>query len=214
MGLDLFDILAVILGVLFTIRKLDAQRRTHREFPHVRPDVFERWRQRETAVYALGMLACFSKVLAKLLVVYVFYDQMSYRMLRLAGMSIDLSWLAIAGLTLYRGHALAKERAKLGIVLGGFIISSDGSELSQEMKAAVAEYQDGNVERAAAEFHRISLEADETQKAWALYFLGQCFVLLGKLPEAKDAFVESLEVDPKLLGPQQALERLAADKMP
>lgn len=208
MGLDLFDILAVIFGVLFTIRKLDAQRRLPKEFPQVPQDEFLDWRARETAAYSLGMIACFSKVIAKLLVVYVFHDKVTYQMLRLLGMSIDLSWVALTGYTLYRAHLLTKERNRLGIVLGGFIVSSDGSEMGAELKVALGRLRDGEVEAAAQELHRISLCADETQKALALYWLGECFVKMGREVEAKDAFLEALEVDPKLLAARQALERL------
>ena len=208
MGLDLFDILAVILGVLFTIRKLDAQRRETTEFPHIARDVFVDWQARETAAYSLGMFACFSKVFAKLAVVYVLYEQMSYRALRLVGMSIDLTWLAIVVVTLYRAHQLSKEKQRLGIVLGGLMVPSDATADSRELKEALTSLRAGEHDKAARQLHEISLHAKEVQKALALYWLGECFVRLGKIAEAKDAFVESLEVDPKLVEPREALKRL------
>src|SRR5690606_5139313 len=60
--LDALDVLAVIFGVLFTVRKLDVSRREAQDFPGVDPRAFESWRRRESAVYTLGSLACVLKV--------------------------------------------------------------------------------------------------------------------------------------------------------
>jgi hypothetical protein len=55
--LDFFDILAILLGIMFTIAKLDAQGRKAPDFPHVAEPAFERWRTWTTSIYRLGSAA-------------------------------------------------------------------------------------------------------------------------------------------------------------
>jgi tetratricopeptide (TPR) repeat protein len=160
----------------------------------------------------VGMFACFAKVLAKLFLVYVLYDMISYRALRMAGMTVDVSWLYFTLLTLFRGHQLVKLRSSLGIVLGGMIVSSGSSELSDELKQALLVLDDGDVDGAVYRFQQISLDADESHKAIALYWLGECYVRQNKLDEARDAFLEALEADPTLMQPKEALQHLEDPK--
>lgn len=56
----LIDVLALVFGILFSIRKLEIRRT-------VQPDVvsleqFEAWQERALRAYNLGILACFGKV--------------------------------------------------------------------------------------------------------------------------------------------------------
>ena len=61
--LDFFDICAILLGILFTVAKLDTQGRKSVDFPHVQPEPFERWRSWTTSIYRLGSAACFLRVI-------------------------------------------------------------------------------------------------------------------------------------------------------
>ena len=45
------DIIALILGIIYTVRKLDVRKREASEFPHVDPALFEAWRSREAGAY-------------------------------------------------------------------------------------------------------------------------------------------------------------------
>jgi hypothetical protein len=207
MGIDAFDIVAIILGVLFTIRKLDAQRRSHKEFSHVPLEDFERWQRLETSVYQAAMMACFAKVLADWGFVYFLAGGLPIRVVRTVGATIDLSWFVVMLVTLYRTRGLAKLRAQHRIVLGGLIVDS-GTELSTELKSALRDLEDGLYERASYKLKQVTLDSDESMKAIALYWLGECRVREGKPEEARDFFEESVEVDPSLTQPREALGRL------
>lgn len=195
------------MGVLFTIRKLDAQRRLHKEFSHVSRQDFERWQALETSVYGSAMIGCFAKVLADWSFVYFFAGGLPMQTVRAVGATIDVSWFVLMLVTLYRTRVLAKLRAELRIVLGGFIVES-GTELSTELKGALRDLEDGDYERAAYKLKQVTLDSDESMKGIALYWLGECRLREGKPDEARDYFVESLEVDPSLTQPRAALERL------
>ncbi len=212
MLVDTLDIVAIILGIFFTIRKLDAQHRTPKEFPHVDPEVFTEWQAQEVGVYAAGMLACFGKIVIDLAFGFFYVRGLSgdpYHdpLARAVGMTVDLSWLLVTLVTFYRATRMSKRRAELRIVLGGFIMDSD-AELSSELKAALRTLEEGETDRALYELKQITLDADDSLKGIALYFMGEAYTRKGDLSAARDAFVESLEVDPSLQQPRDALAKL------
>ncbi len=207
MGLDVFDIVAVILGVIFTIRKLDAQRREPEEFAHVDREAFIAWRSRETFVYTVGMMACFAKVLAKTVVALFIAERMAFSDLRLLGAAIDIPWFVLVIYVLVAAYRLALRRAQLRIVLGGFVVDS-GSGLSAELKDAVTELKAGRFETADYRLKQITLDSDESLRGIALYYLGESYRLQGRIEEASDALLESLEVDPTLQEPKVSLEKI------
>ena len=207
MAVDAFDIVAIILGVLFTIRKLDAQRRLHKEFSHVSPKDFEHWQRLETSVYQAAMMACFAKVLADWVFVYFFAGGLPVPTVRAVGATIDVSWFAVMLVTLYRTRGLAKLRAQHRIVLGGFVVES-GTELSTELKSALRDLEDGEYERASYKLKQVTLDSDESMRGIALYWLGECRLREGKPDEARAFFQEAILVDPSLTQPKEALERL------
>jgi tetratricopeptide (TPR) repeat protein len=206
-GLDVFDVVAVILGVIFTIRKLDAQRREPKEFSHVEEGAFLAWRRKETRIYTTGMATCFAKVLGKVVATQWVAPRVSYGVYRAVGAAIDISWFVIVIVTLVAAYRMAIVRAQLRIVLGGFVVA-DKSALTGELREAISDLKSGQVERAAYLFRQIALDADESHKAIATYYLGEAFLLQGKTDEARDAFQESLEIDPSLNQPAEALARL------
>lgn len=212
MLVDTLDIVAIILGILFTIRKLDAQHRTNKEFPHVRPEEFSEWQSQEVGVYAAGMLACFGKMAFELGfgLLYLrhlpgdpYFDPLA----RTVGTTVDVTWLLVTLFTFYRALRMSKRRAELRIVLGGFIVDS-GTELSSELKAALSSLEQGETDRALYELKQVSLDADDSLRGVALYWMGEAYLRKGDTAAAKDAFVESLEVDPSLKQPKDALSRL------
>jgi tetratricopeptide (TPR) repeat protein len=207
MRVDVLDIVAIILGVLFTIRKLDAQKRASGEFPHVAREDFQNWQEQEVATYGTAVMACFGKVFADWGFVFFFASDLPFRTTQLIGAVIDLSWFAVMILTFLRSRSLVKLRTRLRIVLGGFVVESK-DELSTELSEALRILQAGEVDQAAYQFKQIALDADDSYRALALYYLGECYLRQGNEEEAKDAFVESLEIDPSLKQPQEALERL------
>jgi hypothetical protein len=119
---DFQDICALLLGISFTIAKLDAQGRNASNFPHVAPKDFERWRDWTVSVYRLGSTVCFLRVL--------FHQGWSYYLsrqvvtgpaapwgMRVAALAMDLLWLGAVATTFIRGARTRKLRRELGIVL-------------------------------------------------------------------------------------------------
>jgi len=119
MGVDVFDIVAVILGVWFTLRKLDAQSRQPEAFPHVARADFLDWQEREVSVYRTVTWACFGKFALDLAFTYLVAPGQDPRLVRAVGATIDLSWLAVLVITFFRTSGVRALRRKLGIVLGG-----------------------------------------------------------------------------------------------
>ena len=120
--LDFLDICAILLGISFTIAKLDAQGRNASNFPHVAPADFERWRNWTVSIYRLGSTLCFAR--------FLFHQGWSFYMarhpaqgpaapvpLRLAAMAMDAVWLGVVVATFIRGGRARALRRELGIVL-------------------------------------------------------------------------------------------------
>lgn len=171
------------------------------------------WRRRETLVYTLGMVACFAKVLAKVGLVTLVAGRVDFSALRWMGATIDISWFVLIAWTLVMAYRLALRRTDLRIVLGGFVVA-DHSSLSSELREAISVMKSGELSRAEYLLGQVSLDADESLKAISTYYLGECYVLQGKLEEARDAFQESLELDPSLTEPHKALAKLRLQQKP
>ena len=120
--LDFLDICAILLGISFTIAKLDAQGRDASNFPHVARADFERWRNWTVSIYRLGSSLCFLR--------FLFHQGWSFYLarhpvqgpaapvsLRLAALTMDVVWLGVLGATFVRGSRARKLRRELGIVL-------------------------------------------------------------------------------------------------
>lgn len=114
---DLFDILAVIFGILLTIRKLDVSRRSASEFPSVDPARFEAWRAFASSVYTWGSWACFSKIVLDLVFTQLVAAHVPLGAVRGIGAAIDLGWAAFMIFTAVRSGKARREREALGIVL-------------------------------------------------------------------------------------------------
>ncbi|MCH2108963.1 MAG: hypothetical protein MK135_06510, partial [Polyangiaceae bacterium] len=136
------DIIAVILGIFFTIRKLDAFHREPKEFPLVPEAAFLDWQLREVAVYRRASLACFLKIALDWGFLYLFGKLVPFGVLRFVGASIDISWLVVVIYSFVKATALAKERRRLGIILGGFMVSPKEAA-RRESDEAEEEFDDG-----------------------------------------------------------------------
>jgi hypothetical protein len=132
--LDFLDICAILLGISFTIAKLDAQGRKASDFPNVPPADFERWRTWTVAIYRLGSSVCFLRVLfhqgwALYLSRHPAAGPAAPRALMYPAMAVDALFLGILAATFIRGSRARALRRELGIVL---------SPLSPAQAAAVA----------------------------------------------------------------------------
>lgn len=126
--LDFLDICAILLGIAFSIAKLDAQGRKAESFPHVRIVDFERWRERTLSIYRLGSGVCFLRVL--------FHQGWALYLgrqtlvpapgmnpaavppsLMYPAMAMDAVFLGVVAATLIRASRARALRRELGIVL-------------------------------------------------------------------------------------------------
>jgi hypothetical protein len=138
--LDFLDIVAILLGISFTIAKLDAQGRTAEAFPRVRIADFERWRSWTVSIYRLGSTVCFARVLfhqgwALYLSRQTFTASPGRNpaavppSLMYPAMLVDALFLAALAATFIRGSRARALRRELGIVL---------SPLTPQQAAALA----------------------------------------------------------------------------
>lgn len=118
MPFDVLDLLAVIVGVLHTVRKLDVMKRRAQDFPHVAPADFADWQERERAAYALGSWACFAKILLDpALWLLAPKLELAPTTMRILAASIDLGWFALVMLAMLRASRARRRRNELGIAL-------------------------------------------------------------------------------------------------
>jgi hypothetical protein len=114
----LLDILAIVLGILYSVRKLEVRRREPEDFPHVPTDEFLRWRNREVGAYSLTSLACFAKLLLDY--AFLFYAQRAQldpRVVRAVGASLFGIWVLLLVVSFIRANSARKLREQLGIDL-------------------------------------------------------------------------------------------------
>ena len=94
--IDVLDVLAVILGIVYSLRRQWVARRRQDDFPGVDSGLFRRWQERARRAYTLLTNACFGKLL---LDVGWFYGAVSagasLELLRSVSMAIDLGWLGL-----------------------------------------------------------------------------------------------------------------------
>jgi hypothetical protein len=144
--LDFLDIVAIMLGIMFTIAKLDAQGRNAQSFPDVPAADFERWRDWTVSIFRIGSSACFLRVL--------FHQGWSIYLSRhpvqgpaapigmmIAGLSMDGLFVVALVSTFIRSSRARALRRELGIVLAPLTPQQAAAlapETEDESKAAAA----------------------------------------------------------------------------
>ncbi len=119
MRVDVLDILALIIGIFYTVRRLDIRKREGKDYPHVPKDAFVAWQRAEAGAYALASSACFAKVVIDFAFVsWASSAGISEGLMRAGGAGIDLSWAAVLVLAMLRAGKARGRRRELGIVLG------------------------------------------------------------------------------------------------
>jgi hypothetical protein len=111
-------VVALILGILFTLRKLDVQKRQPEDFPGVDRADFERWKALEGGAYSLGSAACFLQIILD----YAFRwwanrVTLEWTAVRIVGASIFTAWAIALIVAWLRGARGRKLREELGIRL-------------------------------------------------------------------------------------------------
>jgi hypothetical protein len=118
LGADPYDIVAVILGVMFTLRKLDVRARHAEQHPGVAPDDFERWQRMAHAAYSIGSYACLFRILFHFgFARYATQHALAPLFAARVGVVADGIWVAalVTGFVKARSARLLRQR--LGIVL-------------------------------------------------------------------------------------------------
>ena len=118
MPFDMLDLLAVVVAVLHTVRKLDVMKRRSKDYPGVPEADFLAWQESERSAYALGSWASFLKlVLDPALLLLAPKLSLSPGVLRALAATIDLSWVAVVILATVRASRARRRRYELGIAL-------------------------------------------------------------------------------------------------
>ena len=113
---DHFDVLAIIFGVMFALRKLDAKSREAADYPAVSKAEFEGWQRAATRAYGIGSAVCFFRVIFHFAwVYYVNHNAVSPGVFRAVGLGTDVIWLAGMGIALVKARAARKLRDRLNI---------------------------------------------------------------------------------------------------
>jgi uncharacterized membrane protein len=108
---DQYDIVAVILGVMFTLRKLDTQSRAASQQPSVSAEDFERWQRQTVAAYTPGMYASFFRVLFHFgYIRYAAHHPLNPLTFGRIALLVDLIWLASVITTFVRANAAGDGR--------------------------------------------------------------------------------------------------------
>ena len=116
--MDQYDILAVILGVMFTLRKLDSQSRSPEQHPNVAPEDFRNWQRKSASAFAPGAYASFFRVLFHFgFMRYAAHHPLTPLAFARVALLVDLVWLVSVISTLVRSHWARELRKQLGIDL-------------------------------------------------------------------------------------------------
>ena len=116
--MDQYDIIAVIVGVMFTMRKLDTQSRNPTQSPNVDPEDFLRWQRRSAAAYAPGAYASFFRVLFHFgFMRYAVHHPLPPLTFARVALLVDALWVGCTIYTLVNAHFAREMRKKLGISL-------------------------------------------------------------------------------------------------
>jgi hypothetical protein len=133
-----YGMIAIVLGILFTIAKLDTQGRKPSDFAHVPREDFEHWRNWTTSIYRLGAGVCFLRVIFAQVWAYYLSRQtltspVAPASLRYPAVAMDVLWLGVVAATFIRARRARELRYKLGIVL---------SQMTPAQQAAAAADRD------------------------------------------------------------------------
>jgi hypothetical protein len=118
MQFDPFDAVAVITGVMFTIRKLDAQSRKATDHPNVLLEDFERWQRQTASAYVPGIYGSFFREVFHFgFAWYVKGHAISPESYRHIGLLVDATWFVSVVVTLVLAHFAREAAKKLAISL-------------------------------------------------------------------------------------------------
>jgi hypothetical protein len=111
-------VVALILGIIYTIRKLDVRRREPEQFPHVEREAFLAWKQTELGAYSVASFACFAMIFLDFgFSLLAERAGLPWNVVRVVGFSIFASWIAAVVWAAFRASAGRRLREQLRIDL-------------------------------------------------------------------------------------------------
>jgi hypothetical protein len=110
------DAIALVLFILYSVRRLELAPRTAAEHPGVAPEAFDQWKRGRARLYLLGAAACSLKpVLGTLLPYVAFKLGVSYALVRVTGGVVDLTFIVVLLVVVYLGYRSTKHALELGV---------------------------------------------------------------------------------------------------
>jgi hypothetical protein len=107
------DLIALVLGILFTLRQMDVTQRQAASYPGIREADFQRWWRLARGSYRLGSSACFGKIILDIAAAYTMRHTPMPPAARWGiGLTLDLGWVVLVALAMLRtrrAHALARD---------------------------------------------------------------------------------------------------------
>lgn len=110
------DLVALILGILFTLRQMDVANRQADRYPGVPVADFESWKRSATVAYRWGSSACFAKVLLD-----IGFSQLMGRVaLPTAarwgiGLTLDIGWVVLVVYSYVRVMRARRYAREIGV---------------------------------------------------------------------------------------------------
>lgn len=116
--LDFTDVIAVLLLVMASLRRLDVKLADPERSPAVPREAFESWRARALGVYRLTAGACFLKFTLSNIWLFLARDRVIPPVLATGGALVFIGWVIALMIAWRRGTAARQLQQRLGIVVG------------------------------------------------------------------------------------------------
>lgn len=112
------DVLAIILGILFSVRRMDVRKRQADQFPQVPAEQFEIWKARASAAYQLGAVSSFAKIFVDYGFRYLAgRTELAWTWVQLGGALIFFSWLGLLVWSWLQSRSARRLAEQLGLDL-------------------------------------------------------------------------------------------------
>ena len=119
MGNSAAYLVAAIVAILYTLRKLEIQKLGPADFPEVDAERFNAWQRRETASYNLISLSSLLMIVADLAWRwFATRNAPSWRVVQIVGATIFFGWIAATLVGMLRARAARQVGRQLGIQPG------------------------------------------------------------------------------------------------
>ena len=123
------DIIALILGIFLTTRKLDIARREVEDYGHVSRDDFEAWKAQELNAYRVASSACFLKVIVGF-GLFIAVRTIDFSIVRVIDGIVHLAWIGglVVGFVISRRARATRERLGIQLVAPAAAPSDEGAK--------------------------------------------------------------------------------------